>query len=150
MLFTTHEHGTSFNTLFSILDQLEYCLIIIKTFHNEIFGAFCSCHWTDRRQKTIYFGNGETFLFKLAPEKKLFKWIGARKQEQKLQANQEMFIRADSTKIAIGGGSKDGLSIFSNLIEGTSNTCDTFENEPLSSVEHFQIAVLEVLGFEIK
>lgn len=36
MLFTTQEDGTSFNTLFNILDDLEYSLIVIKTFENEV------------------------------------------------------------------------------------------------------------------
>ncbi|RNA23561.1 TBC1 domain family member 24 isoform X4 [Brachionus plicatilis] len=129
MLFTTQENGTSLNTLFNVLDELEYCLIVIKTFENEIFGAFCAGDWNERKNpKTLFFGTGETFLFTLSPEKSVFKWVGL-KQETK--SNQEMFIRVNANKISIGGGSREGLVIKSNLLEGETNQCDTFANEPL-------------------
>lgn len=102
MLFTTQENGTSLNTLLNVLDELEYCLIVIKTFDDEVFGAFCAGDWNQRKNpKTLFFGTGETFLFTLMPEKKVFKWIGL-KQEAK--PNQEMFIRVSMNKILIGGG----------------------------------------------
>lgn len=102
MLFTTQENGTSLNTLFNVLDELEYCLIVIKTFDDDIFGAFCAGDWNQRKNpKALFFGTGETFLFTLSPEKKVFKWIGL-KQETK--PNQEMFIRVNTNKILIGGG----------------------------------------------
>ena len=145
MLFTTQEHGTSINTLFNVLDELEYCFLVIKTFQNEIFGAFCAGNWNERKQKKLYFGTGETFLFSLVPEKRNYKWVGTRLE--KMTTNQEMFLRADVNKIVIGGGGRDGLSISSNLLEGTTNHCDTFENEPLSSQTSFQIAILEIVGF---
>jgi hypothetical protein len=43
---------------------------------------------------------------------------------------------------------QDGLSIKSNLIEGSTGTCDTFENDPLCSTNNFDIAILEVVGFQ--
>ena len=67
----------------------------------QIFGAFCSGLWNDRKQKVNYFGNGETFLFKIMPEKKIFRWVGTR---TKTTPNQEMFLRTDGRKIVIGGG----------------------------------------------
>lgn len=102
MLFTTNEHGTSVNTLFNYIDELENSILVIKTFDNEIFGAFCSGEWKERKQKSVYFGTGETFLFTLAPEKKIFKWVGTSKP--RTFSNQEMFMRADTNKLAIGGG----------------------------------------------
>jgi len=104
-LFTTRVNGTSVNTLLGVLNDLEYCLIIIKTFQNEIFGAFCSGLWEERKNnKTNYFGNGETFLFSLAPLKNLYRWIGVTQSEKKTTFNQEFFIRVDKNKIVIGGG----------------------------------------------
>jgi hypothetical protein len=147
LLFTTRVNGTSVNTLFGVLNDLEYSLIIIKTFQNEIFGAFCSGLWEERKNnKQNYFGNGETFLFSLVPQKNLYRWIGTKKCK-KTTSNQEFFIRVDRNKIVIGGGSQDGLAINSNLTEGTTNRCDTFDNEPLCSMSNFQIDILEVIGF---
>jgi len=88
-----------------------------------------------------------------------------------LSLNQEMFLRADMSKIAIGGGYKftkkielirfnqmflfskicrsyDGLAINANLTEGSTNRCDTFENQPLANPSKFDIAILEVISFE--
>ena len=67
----------------------------------KIFGAFCSGLWSERKQKVNYFGNGETFLFKIMPEKKIFRWVGTR---AKTTPSQEMFLRTDGKKIVIGGG----------------------------------------------
>lgn len=146
MLYTSQEHGTSVNTLLNVLDELEYCIIVVKTFQDEIFGAFCSGLWNDRKKQGVnFFGTGETFLFTIAPEKKIFKWIGTK---TKTTPSQELFLRIDGNKIAIGGGSHDGLSIKTNLIEGTTNTCDTFENEPLCSQNNFEVAILEVIAFQ--
>lgn len=36
LLFTTQENGTSLHTLFNAIDHLEYSLIVIKTFQNEV------------------------------------------------------------------------------------------------------------------
>jgi hypothetical protein len=132
LVFTSLEHGTSLNTLYSVLDNLEHCFIVIKTFENEViafrlrsvrrqekkgfftifieiskvFGAFCSGLWSERKtQKSKYFGNGETFLFTLVPHVKIYKWVGANTDTRAI--SQELFIRANNVQIAIGGGYVD-------------------------------------------
>ncbi len=59
-----------------------------------------------------------------------------------------MFIRVNSEKISIGGGSNDGLCIYSNVTKGSTKYCDTFANSPLSERNDFEIAALEIIGFE--
>lgn len=145
-LFSTDQDGTSMKTLFNVLDELQYCLIILKTFENEIIGAFCSCEWNERKNKKSYFGNGETFLFTLEPEKKIHRWVGTRKPDT--QVNQEMFVRVSPERISIGGGNCIGLSINASLTNGSSGRCDTFENEPLAKGNDFEIANLEIIGFD--
>jgi len=39
-VFTTRENGTSVNTLLGVLNDMEYSIIVIKTFQNEVF-HFC-------------------------------------------------------------------------------------------------------------
>ena len=102
LVFTTLEHGNSLKRLYDKLDELEYCIIAIKTSENEVFGAFCSGSWCERKNAKIrYFGKGETFLFTLLPKEKIYRWVGI---NEKTTANQEMFIRADNKQIIIGGG----------------------------------------------
>jgi hypothetical protein len=50
----------------------------------------------------MYFGNGETFLFSLCPNRRIYRWIGSK--SSKTLPNQELFLRVDKNKIAIGGG----------------------------------------------
>lgn len=70
----------------------------------QVFGAYCSGSWNDRKQKGVmYFGSGETFLFTLQPEKKIFRWVGMRNHET-TTSTQELFLRVDLTKIVIGSG----------------------------------------------
>lgn len=145
--YTSQENGFSLNTLYNVLDELEYCIIIIKTCNNEIFGAFCSGEWNERHHTNKYFGNGETFLFKLQPKTSVYKWIGTQKRAINIQPNQELFLRATKTQLSIGGGNGDGILINSNLTSGYTSKCDTFENEPLSNTSDFQIAIIEVITF---
>ncbi len=52
--------------------------------------------------------------------------------------------------IALGGGHGHfGLWIDEELLHGHSARCDTFDNEPLSTVSEFQIVEMEVWTFEI-
>lgn len=113
-----------------------------------MFGAFCSCAWNERKQKKTYFGNGETFLFSFVPNKQIYRWVGAKKD--KPQLDQDMFVRVTGEKISIGGGGNEGLCINSNLTHGSTRYCDTFANEPLTQGIEFEIAILEIIGFENK
>ena len=55
---------------------------------------------------------------------------------------------ADTKKLIIGGGSNGiGLSIDSDLLNGKSNVCDTFENEILGNNSDFVITAIEVFSF---
>ena len=99
------------NTLYNKIDDLEYCIIVIKTIEGEIFGAFCSGLWSERRNaKTRCFGKGETFLFTIFPTEKVYPWVGIK---EKTTINQEIFIRADNNQIVIGGGYVKNLSSLS-------------------------------------
>lgn len=54
-------------------------------------------------------------------------------------------MMSDDSMIAVGGGNKMGLYIFSEFSKGTTNECSTFNNNALTSNE-FKIAGLEVWG----
>jgi hypothetical protein len=63
--------------------------MIIRTTEGEIFGAYCSSCWAERkdvreRAKTRYFGTGESFVFKqpngqLYPT--IYNWVGRNSEE---------------------------------------------------------------------
>lgn len=59
-------------------------MLIIRATDGQIFGAYCSSCWNERRDvrertKTRYFGTGESFVWKIENELQIpvvFSWIG--------------------------------------------------------------------------
>ena len=50
------------------IDHAEQTLIIIKSTKDEVFGAYCSASWSERRDirertRSRYFGTGESFVW---------------------------------------------------------------------------------------
>jgi hypothetical protein len=153
VIYSTNIHGCRLMTLFDKIEYYQATILVVHTDKNSIFGAFCSQPWSNRFQnnniskKASFFGNGETFLFELKPKVKKYDWIGMEKRGE-TTSNQEMFMYADTKKLIIGGGSNGiGLSIDSDLLNGKSNVCDTFENEILGNNSDFVITAIEVLSF---
>lgn len=71
----------------------------------QIFGAFCSGPWYERRSNSrniCYFGTGETFLFTLSPERNKYEWVGILSTDIPKTAN--MFLAGDNSCLTIGGG----------------------------------------------
>ncbi|XP_053404919.1 GTPase-activating protein skywalker-like [Mercenaria mercenaria] len=148
LLYTSEEHGTSLVTLYQRVENHQPTIIVIKTTQDEVFGAFCSTCWRDRRQKSqllSYFGTGETFLFTLWPEKKKYEWVGL--TQENIPNTASMFQAGDRTILTVGGGHGEAISLDENLLHCRSEKCDTFNNEPLSKSEDFQCKVVEVYGF---
>lgn len=75
----------------------------------QIFGAFCSTAWSQRKQmKSLsYFGTGETFLFRFFPDKaedgegEFYAWVGIQGAPTH---GQELFQAADNETLLVGGG----------------------------------------------
>ena len=109
LLYTTEEHGCSLKTFYKRVQDHEQTLMIIKTFNNDVFGAYCSVSWYERNlkddngKKQRYFGTGETFLFSLVPEKKKYPWVGIQ-SDKNCDHSRELFMAADNEMITIGGG----------------------------------------------
>ena len=52
-----------------------------------MFGAYLTEPWILRHDQKGYFGTGESFVFELAPEEKMYEWVGAvrlRERREKL------------------------------------------------------------------
>ena len=84
---------------------MNHILTIILILFSQIFGAFCSAYWRERKQSTknlSYFGTGETFVFTLSPEKKKYDWVGLKEENIPTTAN--MFQAGDRHVLIVGGG----------------------------------------------
>ncbi|XP_036362769.1 GTPase-activating protein skywalker-like isoform X2 [Octopus sinensis] len=150
LLYTSEEHGVSLRTLYVMTEEYEPTIIVIKTLTDEIFGAFCSSSWSNRKQSSkniSYFGTGETFLFTLKPEQKKFPWIGYSRPDISRNAA-SMFMAGDSSVLIIGGGGGTAIMLDENLLRCRTEETETFGNPPLCSSKDFECKVVEIFGFE--
>lgn len=136
LMYSTTQHGTSLKTLYRQMRELERpVLMVIKDTDDQVFGAFSS----DPFKVSKYcYGTGETFLYSFSPEFQIFRWSG----------ENSYFVRGflDSLQMG-GGGGLFGLWLDSDLYRGSSYSCSTFCNRPLSLHHDFTVRDLEVWSF---
>ncbi|XP_037076464.1 GTPase-activating protein skywalker-like [Pollicipes pollicipes] len=136
----------------------EPTVLLLRSTEGAVFGAYCSTTWNTRNQmqedgtRYTYFGTGETFLFTLRPQLKVYPWVGKVKQEQDPQLagvshSQQLFMAADNTMLTIGGGGGQAIWLDENLSRGKTDACDTFGNPPLTATGSFDVACMEAFGF---
>lgn len=78
LLFTNLEHGSTLNRFYTLCEEHEPTILLIKTSAKEVCGAFLSTAWDQRKKggnKLSFFGTGECFVFKLQPEVERYEWV---------------------------------------------------------------------------
>ncbi|CAM4817426.1 unnamed protein product [Rotaria magnacalcarata] len=138
MIFSTEVHGFSLNQLYRRCGEVDHdlpALIIVKDVEQNIFGAFTS------HQLMIsegFYGTGESFLFTIHPDFRVFNWSG----------QNEFFAKGDLHSIGFGSGEGTfGLWLDGELYHGRTCPTKTFDNERLTSTEDFIVASIEVWTF---
>ena len=147
-IYNLDQHGIALSTLYnncSLLakkddDRLGY-VMIVKDEHGSIFGGYMN---QAPQIRSVHYGNGECFLFKIEDlphgfRFKAFPWTGLN--------DYQIFCTQDF--ISIGGGDgKHGLWLDDKLEYGLSSSTMTFGNEPLcENVEpgaRFRVVSVEV------
>ncbi|KAF8768228.1 Oxidation resistance protein 1 like protein [Argiope bruennichi] len=135
-IYSTSTDGFLLKTLYRKMTDFDCPVILImQDTENAIFGALLS---EPLKQSDGFYGTGETFLFTFHPSFKVFKWTGAN----------NFFIngRHDCFSIGVSEG-HFGLWIDCDLYRGTSEQCQTFNNDTLASSRDFHIKTLEAWGF---
>jgi len=133
-------------------------VLLLRTTQGAVFGAYCSVSWGTRNQsqedgsRHTYFGTGETFLFTLRPQLKVYPWVGKLRQEldptlSSVSHGEQLFMAANNQMLTIGGGGGQAIWLDEDLCKGKTDTCDTFANPPLSESGAFDVACMEAFGF---
>ncbi|KAF2074707.1 hypothetical protein CYY_003983 [Polysphondylium violaceum] len=132
--YGTDKHGISIRTFFSRLAGRSPCFLVIKDDRQNVFGAYTSDPWSP--ESNVHYGSGETFLFKLGKNRKKFSWT----------RSNDFFMLSKDNFISLGSGNKGrfGLWIDEDLLYGSSNPCETFNNEILSYDIDFKVLAIEV------
>ncbi|KAK2856258.1 hypothetical protein Q5P01_004993 [Channa striata] len=137
LAYSTVKHGTSLKTLYRNLADVDGpVLLVIKDMDNQIFGAFSTHPF---RLSEHCYGTGETFLYSFCPEIKVYRWTG----------ENSYFVKGNTDSLQMGGGSGQlGLWLDAELYRGTTTKCATFNNQPLSAHQDFNIHSLEIWAFD--
>uniref|UniRef100_A0AAX7THF2 Nuclear receptor coactivator 7 n=1 Tax=Astatotilapia calliptera TaxID=8154 RepID=A0AAX7THF2_ASTCA len=134
LAYSTEKHGTSLKTLYRNLADVDSpVLLAIKDMDNQIFGAFSTHPF---RVSEHCYGTGETFLYSFCPEIKVYRWTG----------ENSYFVKGNTDSLQMGGGGGQlGLWLDAELYRGTTTKCATFNNQPLSSQQDFNIHIQKPL-----
>jgi len=133
-------------------------LLVVQTSTGERFGAYATDIWGNRVGEPKFYGNGESFLFKVGgalgsegsggdggkeEEVTVYKWTGENTLFQLLDVK--------NSRLALGGGGlggQFGLCIDDDFTCGTTGPCETYGNrEGLCEGGVFDIVGFEVYGF---
>jgi len=138
LVYSTLRHGISMGTFYTKVAQRAPSLVVVEDSNHHIFGCYATDPWDKSSQE--YYGSGESFLFKIKPICKVFKW-------SKIN---DYFMYSSKDFISMGGGGDGyGLWLDSEFDHGSTATCDTFRNEPLSLTEQFRVLRVEVWSVPI-
>ncbi|XP_037305530.2 nuclear receptor coactivator 7 isoform X1 [Pungitius pungitius] len=137
LAYSTVRNGTSLKTLYrSLVDVDGPVLLVVKDMDNQVFGAFSTHPF---RVSEHCYGTGETFLYSFCPEIKVYRWTG----------ENSYFVKGNIDSLQMGGGGGQlGLWLDAELYRGTTTKCATFNNQPLSVRQDFNIHSVEVWTFE--
>lgn len=136
LLFATTKNGYSLNSLYRSMmksaDEIRGTLLAIKDSNLQVFGAILNCPIVPENH---FYGSGESLLFTFYENLREFPWTG----------KNNLILMADLESLAVGAScGKFGLWIDSELLHGRSETCMTFDNDPLTPHENFMVADIEV------
>ncbi|XP_044011075.1 oxidation resistance protein 1-like isoform X19 [Aphidius gifuensis] len=136
LVFSTSQHGFSLNSMYRKMAKVESpILLVIEDTEGNVFGAITSC---SLRVSDLFYGTGESLLFRFTPKFQAFNWTG----------DNLYFIKGNNESLAIGAGDgKFGLWLDGDLYQGRTQTCSTYGNEPLAPHEDFVVKTLECWAF---
>eukprot|EP00842_Homolaphlyctis_polyrhiza_P005509 jgi/Hompol1/595/HPOL_005381-RA len=146
LVYSIDQHGISLQTLFSnarskMPSASSPSMLVLQDLHGGVFGVFLS---EQPARRSGFYGTGASFLWKQMPDStvNVFPASGI---------NNYFILSETGADLAFGASDgKFGLWIDDQLDRGHSDTCKTFNNQPLATMPGaFQIAGLELWSFSI-
>jgi hypothetical protein len=158
--YSLRRDGDYFFTMFNKCKSFKHSLVVIKTSDGDILGGYADTLWggvnKDGSYQTsnTFFGGGQTFLFASNPDLKeelkeeqcskslhFYRWTGENYYSQ--------LCDLERGRLGMGGGGSFGFLIEKDFTIGTSGSCVTFGNPPLTKGDDgsFIIVDVEIYGF---
>lgn len=133
LLYSSDEHGRNLKLLYKKVSKKPNTLLLIQDDVGSVFGGYASREWISQLH---FYGNSESFLFKLQPKVEIFRSTN----------KNEFFQLCNGNSLAMGGGKECGFGLIldNSLIKGHSAPCETFGNDCLAESTEFEIKRIEV------
>lgn len=140
LIFSTSTHGFSLSSLYRRCSSSTTgpTLLCVQDTSNTVFGALVSSPIV---LSDHFYGTGESFLFRTVPSFTVYNWSG----------DNPHFARGNADGLSVGAGEGQfGLWLDSSLCQGRSQSCSTFNNQPLVPAEagDFVVKTLECWAFD--
>ena len=173
MKYSLVRDGASMHTFLRYARGAKYTILAIETVDGEVFGAFTSEAW---RKNWNYFGNGESFLWRMRHTRKerTHSIIDQAQLESEIDVypytgENNCIQLCTHDKIAVGGGTHGtgscsakaldgspisrtewgfGITIQEDMLHGTTSPCITFAS-PSLSLEHSDGSIFEIVNLEL-
>ena len=143
LAYCTHRDGYSLSTLYrkcaaSRSKEHIYCsILVIQDSGGGRFGCVAFAPWAVHPHQ--FYGTGETSVFQLSPRKLMWKW-----NEESIDHRTDFFQYSSHDAIGVGGAGHFAIWVDNDLLDGTSNACETFHSPCLASQGDFKVDKLEV------
>ncbi|CAB9519231.1 Oxidation resistance protein 1 [Seminavis robusta] len=161
-VYSIGRDGDSFRTLLDKCAPYRQSILVVQTTSGYLLGGFVSDAWQEQdgyHQRHSYYGNGVSFLFASHPattggvtsnnnnhddnEDKpltIYPWTGSNDFCQ--------ICDREKSVIAMGGAGAFGFILEDDFFRGSTDTCGTFGNPPLTLDKDgiFTVAAMEIYG----
>jgi hypothetical protein len=158
-VFSTKNNGYNLSTLYKNISDLGSSILLLvcatkiegesnkemlkknqkeKSIDNLfVFGVFMNESF---QPLSSYQGSANSFLFSLKPNENVYRWT----------KKNDCFVMGKEDSLMFGGGvdGKTGLYLDDELLMGSSDRCQTFDNDPLCESTSFMIFKIEVYSFK--
>lgn len=132
-LFQLSHDGKSYMTFYDKTERKEPIVLILRTSTDERIGAYVS---RGLKRSKVYYGSGETFVFRFTPEYEYFPW--------KPQNQNQYFVTSTADEISFGGGGACAIWMDGEFLKGMSEKCPTYESPGLCTERDFGVVEVEV------
>jgi len=170
--YSLNRDGDHFANMMEKVANYQHTLTVIRAKNGDILGGYADTPWGDQVKGSPtrtrgFFGGGRAFLFATNPnlngeEEEMmqgashvtntctpnkdtinfYPWTGVNEYSQLCDVRKGF--------LGMGGGGSFGWLIQNNFTDGSSGTCMTFRNPPLTKGddENFKVVDLEIYGFK--
>jgi hypothetical protein len=147
LTYCTQRDGYSLHTLYRKCaasrpskEHLYCSVLVIQDSHGGKFGCVAFAPWSINLHR--FYGTGETSVFQLSPKRLLWRW----NQDLGDHHATDYFQFSSNEGLGVGGAGHFAIWVDEDLLDGSSNPCETFHSPHLAQGSNgdFKVDKLEV------